>query len=121
MKVIGDNFALFAVSNRVTTRRALVLCRTEILGVHLVEGLISASRDVTIFNRGQTNPSVLPSVPRLTGDRTSDASAFHPDDVDRVADVLDGQHGQYVFISTVSAYKDFRIGGIEEDYPLAAI
>ncbi|MFV0374849.1 NAD-dependent epimerase/dehydratase family protein [Microbacterium sp.] len=116
-------------------KRALVLGGTEFLGVHLVEALVAAGWNVTLFNRGITQPEVFGSLERLRGDRDGDVSAldgrtwdvvfdlsaFHPDQVDRTADHLVGRCGHYVFVSSVSAYADFRRSGTTEEAPLGQL
>lgn len=106
---------------------------TEFLGIHLVEGLLADGWDVTLFNRGVTQPHLFDSLVRLRGDRDSDVaaleggdwdvvydlSAFHPDQVVRSAEHLADRCGHYVFVSTVSAYADFHRPGTAEDSPLA--
>ena len=83
-----------------TTRTALVLGGTQFVGRHLVQELLDTGWEVSIFSRGRTNPELIPQVHRLVGDRRSDVSAlaggrwdvvfdvsaYHPDDVARVAD-----------------------------------
>lgn len=108
---------------------------TEFLGVHLVEALLAAGWDVTLFNRGVTQPNLFESLARLRGDRNGDVSAlkghtwdvvfdlsaFHPDHVDRTAAHLAGECGHYVFVSTVSAYAEFRGPGTTEESPLSRL
>lgn len=116
-------------------KRILVLGGTEFLGVHLVEALLTTGWDVTLFNRGVTQPDLFDSLERLRGDRDGDVSAlegrtwdvvfdlsaFHPDQVDRTADHLVGRCGHYVFVSSVSAYADFRHSGTKEEAPLGQL
>ncbi len=115
--------------------RALVLGGTEFLGIHLVEGLVAGDCDVTLFNRGVTQPDLFASLPRLRGDRDADVSAlagqqwdvvydlsaFHPDQITRTAEHLVDRCSHYVFISTISAYADLREPGTTEDAPLATL
>lgn len=114
-------------------KRTLVLGGTEFLGIHLVEALLATGWDVTLFNRGVTQPDLFDSLERLRGDRDGDVSAlegrtwdvvfdlsaFHPDQVARTADHLVGRCGHYVFVSSVSAYADFRHSGTKEEAPLS--
>lgn len=114
---------------------ALALGGTEFLGVHLVEALVAAGWDVTLFNRGVTRPDLFAPRVRLRGDRDGDVSAlaggswdvvydlsgFHPDQVDRTAAHLARRCGHYVFVSTVSVYAGFPGADTTEDAPLARL
>ena len=49
--------------------KLLVLGGTKNLGRHVVEAAVRDDHEVTLFNRGVTNPELFPSVRRLTGQR----------------------------------------------------
>lgn len=116
-------------------KRILVLGGTEFLGVHLVDALLTTGWDVTLFNRGVTQPDLFNSLERLRGDRNGDVSAlegrtwdvvfdlsaFHPDQIDRTAEHLVGRCGHYVYVSSVSAYADLRHPGTKEEAPLGRL
>jgi len=119
----------------VTPTTALVLGGTQFVGRHLVQALLDTGWQVTLFSRGRTNPELSPQAQRLIGDRQSDVSAliggrwdvvfdvsaYHPDDVSRVADAIGNGCGHYVLVSSVSAYADVSEPGVTEDAPLAGI
>jgi 2'-hydroxyisoflavone reductase len=100
--------------------RFLVLGGTRFLGRALVDALLAAGHEPTLFNRGLTQPELFPDVDRLRGDRSSDLSAleghewdavldvaaYFPDEVRRSADALRGRVDRYVFVSSVSVYVD---------------
>lgn len=108
---------------------------TEFLGVHLVEALVGAGWDVTLFNRGVTQPGLFDSLVRLRGDRDGDVSAlggrtwdvvfdlsaFHPNQIDRTAAHLVDECGHYVFVSSISAYAEFRRPGTAEEASLGRL
>ena len=89
--------------------------------------------DVTLFNRGVAQPDLFASLDRLRGDRDGDVSAlrgrawdvvfdlsgYHPDQIDRTAAHLAAGCGHYVFVSSISAYANFRCPGTTEEAPLA--
>jgi 2'-hydroxyisoflavone reductase len=97
--------------------KLLVLGGTAFLGRHLVEAALDRGHDVTLFNRGRTNPDLFPGVERLNGDRDGgleplrgrrwdvvvDPSGYVPRVV-RLSSELLGESGLYVFISTGSVY-----------------
>ena len=98
----------------------LVLGGTRFVGRALVEAALQTGHHVTLFNRGQTNPSLFPDVEQLRGDRTTDLSAlagrswdvvvdvaaYHPADVRLSIDALGGAVERYVFVSSVSVYAN---------------
>ena len=100
--------------------RLLVLGGTAFLGRALVEAALARGHEVTLFNRGRTNPELFPEVERLRGDRNEDVSALGGRDWDAVVDVatflpravrlssdaLGERVERYVFVSSVSAYAD---------------
>lgn len=109
--------------------RYLVLGGTQFVGRHIVEALLTAGDEVTLFNRGVTNPSLFPDAEHIHGDRSRDLSALEGREWDRVIDVngyipsavrasaetLADATAHYTFISTVSVYP--RWSGVGEDSP----
>jgi uncharacterized protein YbjT (DUF2867 family) len=57
-------------------RRVRVAGGTRFIGRHLVEFLLDAGHEVTLFNRGQTNPDLFPEAERIRGDRTDPPAAL---------------------------------------------
>jgi len=100
--------------------RLLVLGGTRFLGRALAEEALGAGHEVTLFNRGITNPGLFPDAEHLHGDRSSDLSALGGREWDAVIDVaaylpevarlsaeaLRDRVGQYVYVSTVSVYAE---------------
>lgn len=99
--------------------RLLVLGGTSFVGRHLVEAALERGHLVTLYHRGRTNPGLFPQAEHRYGDRTSgdysalatgawdatvDVSAYVPRHVDQALQALDGRHGHYVLVSSVSAY-----------------
>ncbi len=82
---------------------------------------VELGRDVAVFNRGRRDEDLPGGVRRITGDLTDDAAyaalgderwdvvcqfvAYDISRVQRDATVFAGQVGQYVFISSASAYQ----------------
>jgi 2'-hydroxyisoflavone reductase len=98
--------------------KLLVLGGTKFLGRAVVEAAISRGHEVTLLNRGVTNPELFPEAEKLRGDlgagvdvggRTWDA-AIELDPTQRAGryvEMLSDSVGHYVFISTISVYADF--------------
>ena len=50
----------------------LVIGGTKFLGRHLVNSALAHGHEVTLFNRGQTNPDLFPNLETIIGDREHD-------------------------------------------------
>lgn len=113
----------------------LVLGGTGFLGPHVVEAALAQGWTVTLFNRGKTNPDMFPDLEKLRGDRDGklealegrrfraviDTSGYVPRVVRQSAELLAPNVGQYMFVSSVSAYADFTKMGIDETYGVAQL
>lgn len=114
--------------------RILILGGTGFIGPHQVEYALSRGHQVTLFNRGRTNPSLFPSVEKLVGDRNApdgyaalkgrtwdvviDNPASLPRWVREASAALKGSVDRYVFVSTLSVFANRREIGMKEDGPL---
>jgi 2'-hydroxyisoflavone reductase len=119
--------------------RILILGGTAFTGPHQIKYALARGHEVTIFNRGQTEPTVHPEVfddvERLTGDRDDDLeslkggewdavidnSASIPRWVRQTAELLEGSADIYLFTSSLSVHADNSKLGITEDDPVATI
>jgi 2'-hydroxyisoflavone reductase len=115
--------------------KILILGGTKFLGRHLVDAALEARHEVTLFNRGKTNPTLFPNVETITGDREKDLDSLAGHEWDAVIDVagylprivrlsaeaLKGRVKKYVFISSISVYSEFRKIGINEDDPVGKL
>ncbi|KAA3646434.1 MAG: NAD-dependent epimerase/dehydratase family protein [Chloroflexi bacterium] len=115
--------------------KLLILGGTQFYGRHLVEAALTAGYQVTLFNRGQTNPDLYPEVERFTGDRDGnlevlkgrswdaviDPSGYLPGIVRQSAELLADAVEHYTFISSISVFSDFSEIGITEDSPVATL
>jgi len=104
----------------------LILGGTKFLGRAFAEAGLVRGHELTLFNRGETNPGLFPEAEQLRGDRKRDLSALEgrawnavidtsgyvPADV-RAATELLRESGRYAFVSSVSAYADFSTGPTE--------
>jgi 2'-hydroxyisoflavone reductase len=112
--------------------RLLVLGGTSFVGRHLVQHALAHGHEVTLLNRGRTNPHLFGDAEHRRGDRsvgdyaalsagtwdaTVDVSAYVPRHVEQALDALRGRGGHYVYVSSVSAYDDRRARQ-DEDSPL---
>jgi 2'-hydroxyisoflavone reductase len=108
--------------------RILIIGGTRFLGRHLVEAALERSHDVTLFNRGKSNPALFPQLETILGDRESDVNklegriwdavidvaGYVPRIVRLSAEVLKENVARYVFISSISVYENFSKVGINE-------
>jgi 2'-hydroxyisoflavone reductase len=110
--------------------RILVLGGTGFVGRHVVAEALGHGHDVTLFNRGRTNPELFPGARRLIGDRATaelsalktgewdgviDVSGRRPEHVKATADLLHGRVATYCFISTVAVYATQMALPTDED------
>ncbi|MEX2527309.1 MAG: NAD-dependent epimerase/dehydratase family protein [Gemmatimonadota bacterium] len=116
--------------------RLLILGGTGFIGPHQVRYALERGHEVTIFNRGQTDPGLFPGVEELLGDRetgeldalrgrrwdavidNSAARADAPMWVRDSAGLLKDQAQQYLFISTRSVFRDLSQVPATVDAPL---
>jgi 2'-hydroxyisoflavone reductase len=112
--------------------RLLVLGGTKFLGRAAVESALERGHQVTLFNRGETNPELFPQAERLRGDRDSDLSALEGREWDAVidpsgfvprvlrasAELLRDAVGHYVFVSSISVYREPYEPNFDEDAPV---
>jgi 2'-hydroxyisoflavone reductase len=87
---------------------------------------------VTLFNRGETNADLFPETEKLRGDRDGgltalegrewdaviDPSGFVPRLVRDSAELLRDSAGHYVFVSSISVYREPYVADFDEDAPV---
>lgn len=123
-----------------STSRLLILGGTQFIGRALVEEIIATrpDLDVTLFNRGQSNPNLFPSLKKIIGDRETadldkilsqdwdyiiDVNGYYPNSIEALLPKLRGKIGRYIYVSTVSVYDvDAYMGKpdalVSEDYAM---
>ena len=115
--------------------KLLVLGGSVFLGRYVVEAALSKGHEVTMFNRGQNNPTLFPEVEKLRGDRDGgllalegrcwdaviDTCGYVPRIVSASASLLADQVEHYVFVSSISVYADFGQPGLDESAPVGTL
>ncbi|MGC1457063.1 MAG: SDR family oxidoreductase [Steroidobacteraceae bacterium] len=115
--------------------RVLILGGTGFIGPHFVAALAAHGHSVTVFNRGKDPSKVPAGVLQLIGDRNGQVDALKGHDWDVVidnsgytvrqvrltTDLLKGHIRHYIFISSISAYADLAVPGVDENYKLAKV
>src|SRR5438874_11060365 len=130
---VGFNVNELFAETSMKPLRILILGGTGFTGPFQVKYALSRGHKVTVFNRGKTHPGELPKeVEQLIGDRNGQLEALKgkqwdvcidnpttlPAWVRDAAQILKGNVGRYVFISTISVYADTSTGP-DENAPLA--
>jgi len=117
--------------------KVLVLGGTNFLGPAIVKALIENGHQVTLFNRGKTNPHLFPDTTKIKGDRSQGKAGYLnlknkdvkwdvvidvwpqiPAYVDTAASILKEKANKYCFISSIAVYKSFATIGMDENVPL---
>ncbi len=115
--------------------KVLVMGGTMFNGLAVVRELAKHGHAVTVLNRGKTEADLPRGVARLFADRTDaaalgealgreewdavvDVSAYRLEDVQRMAELLRGRTGHYVFISSTVIYAASELLPITERFPV---
>ena len=111
--------------------RVLVLGGSKFLGYHVVREALARGWEVTVFNRGQSEPELWHDEERVevvrgdrdaglgalgesaTWDMVVDTSGYVPRLVQASSQLLSQRASSYVFISTISVYDDPPAGADE--------
>lgn len=115
--------------------KLLILGGTRFVGRHLVTAGLARNHDITLFNRGKHLTAVSTNVETIYGDRNSDLAklqgrrwdavidtcGYLPRTINASAETLSQSVDAYVFISSLSAYADVSVAGVEETAPLATL
>ncbi len=115
--------------------RLLLLGGTHFVGPHLVDAALAQGHEVTLFNRGQSNPDLFPQIEQIRGDRTGDLAALTVRNWDAVIDTsgylsqvvrasahaLTNSVEHYIFVSSISVYADVSQEGLDEQAAVAQL
>lgn len=100
--------------------KLLIIGGTRFLGRALVDEGLAAGHELTLFNRGQSNPELYPQVEQIHGDRDGglsvlggrrwdaviDTCGYVPRVVHASAEFLAESVEHYTFVSSLSVYSD---------------
>ena len=130
---------LSAAPAKISPKKILILGGTGYLGPATIELAQARGHSVTMFNRGKTRPDLFPGVEKLHGDRDPkkdeglkaletgtwdaviDNSGYYPRMVGASAALLAPRTKQYLYISSISAYKEPNPENGTEDAALATL
>ncbi|WP_309892670.1 NAD-dependent epimerase/dehydratase family protein [Archangium sp.] len=120
-------------------KKILILGGTGFLGPAFVTAAQARGHELVLFNRGKTRPELFPNLEKLQGDRDPnkgeglkalegrkfdavlDTSGYYPRMVRASAELLAPNVGQYIFISSVSAYAKNDTPGADESAATATL
>lgn len=115
-------------------KKILILGGTQFVGRNLVERLDELGQyEITLFNRQQTGSHLFSHLKKIKGDRETsdinqlknktwdaviDLSAYYPNSLQNLLEILKGNISRYIFISTISVYnlENEISGSIKEDF-----
>lgn len=121
------------------SKRILILGGTGYLGPAIVAAASARGHTLTLFNRGKTRPGLFPNIEKRQGDRDPnkgegikslengewdaviDDSGYYPRMVAASAQLLAPRVKQYIYISSISCYKEPVPMHGDEDTPLAVL
>ncbi|MGI9552792.1 MAG: NAD-dependent epimerase/dehydratase family protein [Aurantibacter sp.] len=128
--------SIFANFNPEAGLNILVLGGTNFLGPAIVKSLLKGGHEVTLFNRGVTNPHLFKDLTRIIGDREKGVSGYtnlknhngrwdividvwpqHPKFVKDAIAVIKKRTMHYIFISSIAAYNHYIKIGMDESSP----
>ncbi len=115
--------------------KLLILGGTRFLGRALVESALAQGDEVTLFNRGESNPGLFAELEQIRGDRDGglaglyghvwdaviDTCGYVPRLVGDSARLLADAVGLYTFISSISVYADPVRAHGDENAPLGTM
>lgn len=116
--------------------KLLVLGGTRFLGPPIVEAALAAGYEVTLFNRGKSDPGRFAKLEQVKGDRDTgdlsglqgrkfdavvDTSGYAPLHVQQACEALRDNVAHYVFVSTVSVYPDQSAANVDEKTPTSKL
>ncbi len=114
--------------------KLLIIGGTQFLGRAIVEAACPNGHDITLFNRGKSNPELFPDVEKLQGDRDGnlealkgrkwdgviDTCGYFPRVVEQSVEALKESVDHYTFISSISVYSEdvYTKPGTDEEGPV---
>jgi 2'-hydroxyisoflavone reductase len=115
--------------------KLLIIGGTRFLGRAIVAAALTAGHEITLFNRGQSNPGLYAELETLVGNRDGGLEVLRGRTWDAVIDtcgyvprlvrdsalLLADAVERYTFISTISVYADPSVAGIDENSPLGTM
>ena len=115
----------------------LFLGGTNFVGPTIIGEALKRGHDVTLFNRGKTDPGLFPNLKHLRGNRYPDSGSGlaalknnqnwdavidtwsrEPGCVHETSRLLENRVNRYVYISSIATYRNYKEVGMTEEGPL---
>lgn len=135
--IVPEASAMMLQGNKAAAKklRVLILGGTAFLGPAIVEHSLKRGHEVTLFNRGRTQPELFAHLEQLRGDRDGDLEALEGRTWDVVIDtsgyvprivrdsatLLADNVKQYIFISSMSVYESNAEPNADESAPVGTL
>jgi 2'-hydroxyisoflavone reductase len=113
--------------------KVLIIGGSNFLGYHIAEAALTRGHELSLFNRGQSNPGAFPQAETLVGDRDGDLAplrgrqwdvvidtcGYVPRIVRKTAELFQDTGAYYHFVSTISVYPESEYSRpvLDEDSP----
>ena len=126
---------VFSKFKSIASLKVLVLGGTNFVGPAIVKSLLKRGCEVTLFNRGVTNPHLFPDLQKIRGDREKGLSGYSnlrdlgenwdvvidvwPQKsklVDEATMVLKKSTKHYIYVSSIAVYNNYQQIGLNEEY-----
>jgi 2'-hydroxyisoflavone reductase len=124
--------SLFSCANSKDKLNILILGGTNFVGPAIVDAALRNNHNVTLFNRGLTNPNLFPDLDLIKGDREQGIKVYDPLKkenwdividvwpeksrlVDEATNALMKHTAHYIFISSIAVYNNFQEVGLHEE------
>lgn len=119
-----------------SNKKVLILGGTNFVGPYIVKKGLAKGWDITLFNRGITNPQLFPKMKKIKGDRLDadaikkltagkwdlviDTWAKNPLAVKISTEAFEDKISHYAYVSSIAVYggKNYQKVGLTEDAPL---
>ncbi|WP_370089356.1 NAD-dependent epimerase/dehydratase family protein [Ekhidna sp.] len=129
----------FSVPTLATNKKlkVLMLGGTNFVGPHFVNQCLRNGHEVTLFNRGETNPDLFSGLEWIKGNRFPDQGdglkglrgdrkwdvvidtwQGAPVCVAQTASLLQGRVDQYIYISSIATFRNYKEHNMSEESPL---
>lgn len=136
--VLMSTNMMFSCSKTKGKLKILVLGGTYFVGPSIVNAALRNNHEVTLFNRGITNPKLFSNLKLIKGDRENGTEAYKtllkekwdviidvwPEKselVDNATSSLASQTKHYIFISSIAVYNDFQEVGLNEESDVVSL